>query len=71
MPDYGARIEMLRGKAMNAGFELGMDIACFIARRICSDVRELEITLHKSQAYTNMFGEKVTLAQVEALLFLN
>jgi len=71
MPDYDARIEMLRGKAMSAGFELDMDIACLIARRICSDVRELESTLHKLQAYTDLFGEKVTFAQAEALLFLN
>lgn len=71
MPDYDARIEMLRGKAMSAGFELDMDIARLIARRICSDVRELESTLHKLQAYTNLFGEKVTLAQAKTLLFLN
>lgn len=61
-PCYETRVEILRNKARVRGFELPQDVACFIASRIDSNIRELEGAISQLQVRSSVEGRPIDLA---------
>lgn len=59
-PDTETRVAILMKKASNIGIELDHDVAFFIAKRIRSNVRELEGALHRVVANSRFTGRSIT-----------
>lgn len=60
-PCYETRVEILRNKARVRGFELPEDVACFIATRIDSNIRELEGAISQLQVLASVEGRPIDL----------
>lgn len=67
-PDFETRVAILRHKAERSGHNLPDDILELIARRVQSNIRELEGALTRVAAYALLRGETVSPALVEAAL---
>ncbi len=55
-PDFETRVAILLAKAADAGMDLDEEVAGFIARRMRSNVRELEGALNTLHAHANLLG---------------
>ncbi len=61
-PDYETRVEIVKAKARIRGLELPDDVACFIAERIKSNIRELEGAVTKLQIQSKVEGRPIDTA---------
>ncbi len=59
-PDLEMRIAILRGKAESLGAQLSPDVLEYTARKIQSNIRELEGALNRIVAYARMMGLPLT-----------
>ena len=67
-PDLETRIAILRAKAEEQGVHIGSDVLEFIARKVISNIRELEGALNRIVAYANMGGMPITIELAQAVL---
>lgn len=59
-PDFETRVAILISKAQAAGAELNEEVAFFIAKRVRSNVRDLEGTLNTLCANARFMGQRIT-----------
>lgn len=59
-PDFETRVAILISKAQSAGAELNEEVAFFIAKRVRSNVRDLEGTLNTLCANARFMGQPIT-----------
>ncbi len=59
-PDFETRAAILMSKASSKGIDLPQDVAMLLARRIRSNVRDLEGALNTLAARANFFGREIT-----------
>lgn len=67
-PDFETRLAILRSKADRAGYQMHDDIMEMIARRVQSNIRELEGALTRIAAFADLTGLPVTSQLVETAL---
>jgi chromosomal replication initiator protein len=67
-PDLETRIAILRAKAEENGVHIGADVLEFIARKVISNISELEGALNRIVAYANMGGMPITIELAQAVL---
>ncbi len=67
-PELETRVAILMSKAEQSGIELAYEVAFFVAKRIRSNVRELEGALKRVIAHTNFTGQPITLELVKETL---
>ena len=67
-PDLETRTAILRKKAEDAGTEVHDDVIDFIARRITSNIRELEGALIRVLAYCTFFNKAQSAAVAQEVL---
>ena len=67
-PDLETRQAILRSKAERAGYHMPVDILELIARRVQSNIRELEGALTRIAAFAELSGLQVTPQLVESAL---
>lgn len=67
-PDLETRIAILRSKAERAGRIVEPDILELIARRVQSNIRELEGALNRILAYSDLMGQDMSLQLVDTAL---
>ena len=67
-PDYETRLAILRSKADRAGRNVPSDFLEIIARRVQSNIRELEGALNRVYAFTDLSGLPLTKDLVESAL---
>ncbi|MDP8905326.1 MAG: chromosomal replication initiator protein DnaA [Chloroflexota bacterium] len=67
-PDLETRIAILRAKAEEQSVPIASDVLEFIARKIASNIRELEGALNRIVAYANMGGMPITIELAQAVL---
>ena len=67
-PDLETRIAILRTKAEEQGVRVGPDALESIARKVASNIRELEGALNRIVAYASMQGMPVTADLAQAVL---
>ncbi len=60
-PELETRVAILKGKASQAGIELPDEVAFFMAKRIRSNIRELEGALRRVIANAHFTGSRITL----------
>jgi len=67
--DYELRLGILQSKAEQSGYdEVPGEVMEFLARRITSNVRELEGALNRVQAYGSLIGRPVTMEMTQEVL---
>lgn len=59
-PDFETRVAILISKAQDSGAELDEEVAFFIAKRVRSNVRDLEGTLNTLCANARFMGQRIT-----------
>jgi chromosomal replication initiator protein len=67
-PDLETRIAILRAKAEEASVPIGSDVVEFIARKVVSNIRELEGALNRVVAYASMGATPITIELAQAVL---
>jgi chromosomal replication initiator protein len=67
-PDLETRIAILRSKAERAGYRMPQDFLEMIARRVQSNIRELEGALTRVAAFASLSGMPVTPQLIESVL---
>jgi chromosomal replication initiator protein len=67
-PDIETRLAILRAKAERAGYRMPNDILELIARRVQSNIRELEGALTRVAAFADLSGLSLTQQLVESAL---
>ncbi|CAN5743468.1 chromosomal replication initiator protein DnaA [soil metagenome] len=67
-PDLETRIAILRAKAEEQSVPIGSDVLEFIARKVISNIRELEGALTRIVAYATMGGMPITIELAQAVL---
>lgn len=67
-PDFETRVAILRYKQERAGYKLGDDVLELIARRVQSNIRELEGALTRVAAFASLSGAPATTKLVETVL---
>jgi len=67
-PDLETRIAILRAKAEDQATPIGAAVVEFIARKVVSNIRELEGALNRIMAYANMNASPVTIELAQAVL---
>jgi chromosomal replication initiator protein len=67
-PDLETRIAILRAKAEDQSVHIGADVLEFIARKVISNIRELEGALNRIVAYANMGGMPLSIELAQAVL---
>jgi chromosomal replication initiator protein len=67
-PDLETRIAILRAKAEESSVPIGSDVVEFIARKVVSNIRELEGALNRVVAYANMGAMPITIELAQAVL---
>jgi chromosomal replication initiator protein len=67
-PDLETRIAILRAKAEEQALPIGSDVMEFTARKIVSNIRELEGALNRILAYASMQAVPVTIELAQAVL---
>jgi chromosomal replication initiator protein len=65
-PDLETRIAILRAKAEENGVPIGQDVLEFIARKVVSNIRELEGALNRIVAYASMGAMPITIDLAQA-----
>ena len=67
-PDLETRIAILRAKAEEQQVRITSDVFEFIARKVISNIRELEGALNRIVAYANMGGMPISIELAQAVL---
>jgi len=67
-PDYETRLAILRSKAERVGYRMQSDILDLIARRVQSNIRELEGALTRIAAFADLSGMPMTPQLAESIL---
>jgi chromosomal replication initiator protein len=67
-PDLETRIAILRAKAEEHSIQIGSDVLEFIARKVASNIRELEGALNRIVAYAAMGGMAISIELAQAVL---
>ena len=67
-PDLETRIAILRAKAEEGGVPIGSDVIEFIARKVVSNIRELEGALNRIVAYASMGAMPISIELAQAVL---
>jgi chromosomal replication initiator protein len=67
-PDLETRIAILRAKAEEQSVRIGSDVIEFIARKVASNIRELEGALNRIVAYASMGAMPITIELAQAVL---
>jgi chromosomal replication initiator protein len=67
-PDLETRIAILRAKAEEHAIQIGSDVLEFIARKVASNIRELEGALNRIVAYAAMGGMPISIELAQAVL---
>jgi chromosomal replication initiator protein len=67
-PDFETRVAVLRSKAERVGYKLSSDMFELVARRVQSNIRELEGALTRVVAYANLSGLPVNSSLVDSAL---
>ncbi len=67
-PDYETRVAVLRSKAAQINCRVADEILSLIARRVQSNIRELEGALTRLNAYANVTGKAITEEVLETVL---
>jgi chromosomal replication initiator protein len=67
-PDLETRIAILRAKAEEGGVPIGSDVVEFIARKVVSNIRELEGALNRIVAYASMGAMPISIELAQAVL---
>jgi len=67
-PDLQTKLSILNKKAKEMGIYLPVDVSLLIAKTIKSNVRELEGSLNKLKAYSEMLGRTITLEMAREVL---
>ncbi|HXG41074.1 MAG TPA: chromosomal replication initiator protein DnaA [Candidatus Limnocylindrales bacterium] len=67
-PDLETRIAILRAKAEEQGVPIGSDVIEFIARKVVSNIRELEGALNRIIAYASMGAMPISIELAQAVL---
>jgi chromosomal replication initiator protein len=67
-PDFETRLAILRSKAERAGCRISSEIMELIARRVQSNIRELEGALTRVTAFADLSGLPLTTSLVESAL---
>jgi chromosomal replication initiator protein len=67
-PDLETRIAILRAKAEEQSVPMASDVLEFIARKVVSNIRELEGALNRIVAYASMGGMPITIDLAQAVL---
>ena len=67
-PDFETRVAILRSKAERAGYRMPADILETIARRVQSNIRELEGALTRVMAFANLSNLPLTVGLVDSAL---
>ncbi|MDQ3870802.1 MAG: chromosomal replication initiator protein DnaA [Chloroflexota bacterium] len=67
-PDLETRIAILRAKAEEQGVPISSDVLEFIARKVVSNIRELEGALNRIMAYASMGAVPITIELAQAVL---
>jgi chromosomal replication initiator protein len=67
-PDLETRIAILRAKAEDQATPIASDVIEFIARKVVSNIRELEGALNRIVAYANMNASPITIELAQAVL---
>jgi chromosomal replication initiator protein len=67
-PDLETRIAILRAKAEEHAIPVGSDAIEFIARKVVSNIRELEGALNRILAYANMGGVPISIELAQSVL---
>ena len=67
-PELETRVAILMNKAEHSGIQLPYEVAFFIAKRIRSNVRELEGALKRVIAHANFTGKPITVEFVKEAL---
>lgn len=68
VPDYETRLAILRAYAERSGKHVQAEYLEMIAQRVKNNVRELEGTLNRVMAYSDLSGEPLSMQQVQAIL---
>src|SRR5512133_1444187 len=67
-PDFETRLAVLRSKAERVGFRMPNDILEMIARRVQSNIRELEGALTRVMAFSDLSGQALSTGLVQTAL---
>ncbi|MEO5883978.1 MAG: chromosomal replication initiator protein DnaA [Candidatus Limnocylindrales bacterium] len=67
-PDLETRIAILRAKAEEGAVPIGSDVVEFIARKVVSNIRELEGALNRIVAYASMGAMPISIELAQAVL---
>jgi len=67
-PDLETRIAILRAKAEEQGVPITSDVIEFIARKVVSNIRELEGALNRIVAYASMGAQPISIELAQAVL---
>ncbi|CAN5733473.1 chromosomal replication initiator protein DnaA [soil metagenome] len=67
-PDLETRIAILRAKAEEHTMTIGSDVLEFVARKVASNIRELEGALNRIVAYAAMGGMPLSIELAQAVL---
>ncbi len=67
-PDYETRLAVLRSKAERAGYSIPDDFLAIVARRVQSNIRELEGALTRISAFAALSGLPLTSQLVDSAL---
>jgi chromosomal replication initiator protein len=67
-PDFETRLAILRSKADRVGCNIPADLMALIARRIQSNIRELEGALTRVAAFADLSGQPMSAQMVESAL---
>ncbi|MFZ5853717.1 MAG: chromosomal replication initiator protein DnaA [Chloroflexota bacterium] len=67
-PDLETRIAILRAKAEEGGVPIGSEVIEFIARKVVSNIRELEGALNRIVAYASMGAMPISIELAQAVL---
>jgi chromosomal replication initiator protein len=67
-PDLETRIAILRAKAEEHPMPIGSDVLEFVARKVASNIRELEGALNRIVAYAAMGGMPISIDLAQAVL---
>ncbi len=67
-PELETRVAILNNKAEQSGLELPQEVSFFIAKRIRSNIRELEGALRRVIAHTQFTGQPITIDSVRDAL---
>jgi chromosomal replication initiator protein len=67
-PDLETRIAILRAKAEEGAVQIGSDVIEFIARKVVSNIRELEGALNRIVAFSSMGATPISIELAQAVL---